>query len=490
MRRVLVGLLARVGVCVAVLLLLLPVARAQQGAKIVVLGADLREDQRAALLGRFGVDQMQTRIETITTAETQQVMQNIIPMNQGYTAVSSSLLECTGAGSGLRVVAENLTRVTAGMYASALVTAGVSDANVIIAAPQDAPAEGMTALAGLFKGLNSGICGSDTLDPRREALAYRQLAVTADLANALGGQSPDNITRASDFILRCEQILIREKNNPDAAYPIVDGVQNDTGIVLSGEQRQRVAEMLAEQGLANINWGGFANGWALERLSDTEVRAVPNGGVVAPANVPATSPLEGRVTSTNPLRVAVPGATPGQLNAITNAVEVFRNDAPARLSDLRVGDAVTLFVKGNTVQRIVATSAPSGTQRRTVTGLALAVDRSGTLSIATKNGKQDFAVADVPVTRNGNPATLSAIQPDDQVTIRLDANGQPQAIDARSAEGTGLLSRLPRWWPLVFLFLLVPLLFVFFNRRRRRDTVLVESNRRTRIDEDELDDLK
>ena len=157
------------------LMLLVPAlgVAAQDQPKVITLGVDLMPEQRQALLQRFGAREGTDKILTIETPEMRAAMQDIIPVPEGYTSVSSTSLACGAAGSGLRVTTENITRVTAGMYAGALLTAGIGDADFTVAAPSDAQAEGMTALTGVFKGFEGGACGRGEIEPARRELAYR-----------------------------------------------------------------------------------------------------------------------------------------------------------------------------------------------------------------------------------------------------------------------------------------------------------------------------
>ena len=146
-------------------------AIAQDQPKVITLGADLTPEQRQALLQTFGAREGIDKILTVDTTEMRASMQDIIPVPEGYTSVSSTALTCGTPGSGLRVTTENITRVSAGMYAGALLTAGIGDAGFIVAAPAAAQAEGMTALTGIFKGFEGGACGRGEIEPARRELA-------------------------------------------------------------------------------------------------------------------------------------------------------------------------------------------------------------------------------------------------------------------------------------------------------------------------------
>lgn len=472
--------------------IMLPFAAGAQGQpKLITLGSDLTAEQQEAMLQLFQANRETDQIFLVTTDEMRAAMQEIIPIPEGYTSVSSTALTCGAPGSGLTVRTENITRVSASMYTIALITAGVGDANLVVAAPPEAPGEGMTALTGFFKSLENGGCGRGSLDPTRRQLALRQLALINDMANAIGG----DLTQAADFMLRSQRVLIRENNNPDAAVPIVEGVQRDTGVTLPQQQFDALVFLLATIGQAKVDWGTYASNWELQMVSDNEVRAVPGGSggnQTGAAQDVSNQTLTGTVSGTNPLRIRVPTANTGfTLNA--NNVRVIRNDRNARLDDLQPGDQVIINVgPNNAVRQISATSADASGgdgPARIVRGVATSIE-NGTISLNTPNGKQDFAARGVPVTRNERSSTLSAIQPNDEVVVELGTDGQPQAIRANSPGGAP--SRLGRWAPLLLVALLllclIPVLWMLFGRRRR-PTLLVERNRRTVLEDDDLDAL-
>ncbi|HSH79929.1 MAG TPA: DUF1002 domain-containing protein, partial [Herpetosiphonaceae bacterium] len=251
------------------LLLLVPALRAgaQAQPKTITLGVDLSDAQRAALLQRFGADEARDKVLTINTDEMRSSMQDIIPVPEGYTSVSSTALSCGTPGSGLRVSTENITRVTAGMYAGALLTAGIGDADFVVAAPADAQAEGMTALTGIFKGFEGGACGRGEIEPARRELAYRWLATTERVGEGLGDQNA-----AANLMLRAQEKVVEGGSDPAIVEQALDSAIADTGTTLPAEQRAPVVELLRGTAEAKIDWGTYAQGWNVEQVNPNEVR--------------------------------------------------------------------------------------------------------------------------------------------------------------------------------------------------------------------------
>lgn len=157
-------------------------------ARVAVLGADLSaggrfEVQRALRVGPH------TRQLTETLAEEQVQAQGLIPPALlGRVAVSSGVVQPRPAGAGLQVhVAPAITLDTAQTYANALLTAGVTDALVRVAAPTAQPALGTTALLGLLRAAQATCV---PLDPARVRLALREAVVASGLEAATGVGRP------------------------------------------------------------------------------------------------------------------------------------------------------------------------------------------------------------------------------------------------------------------------------------------------------------
>ena len=108
---------------------------------ILALGADLSTDQRAAVLGLLGVDESDLAnydVISITNAEEHQYLDAYLSSSViGTHALSSVLIRPAEEGAGLNVTTYNISYCTIDMYTNALLTAGLQDANVFVAAPSN-----------------------------------------------------------------------------------------------------------------------------------------------------------------------------------------------------------------------------------------------------------------------------------------------------------------------------------------------------------------
>ena len=73
-----------------------------------------------------------------------------IPVDPSQEAISTTALTSLPEAAGLHVRTQHVTRLPASAYAAALLTVGLVDGVVLIAAPSGSPVTGETALVGLL----------------------------------------------------------------------------------------------------------------------------------------------------------------------------------------------------------------------------------------------------------------------------------------------------------------------------------------------------
>ena len=120
----------------------------------VTLGFDLTDIQEEEMLKDFGVSKDNVKIDRITNDDIINQL-GLDPNDQSnYTggAYSSSYVKLT-TSNGIIVDATNLTEVTGLMLSNALLTSGVTNAEVKASSPF--PVTGTSALAGILKGFES-----------------------------------------------------------------------------------------------------------------------------------------------------------------------------------------------------------------------------------------------------------------------------------------------------------------------------------------------
>jgi uncharacterized protein YpuA (DUF1002 family) len=236
---------------------------------VVVYGDDLTNAQRQELSQAFTTGDQATT-DRVTRAELGSALQAAgLPVDGSERAMSSAMVTCLAQGDGLRIRTENVTEIPAAAYANALVTVGIADAAVIVAAPPSVPMTGETALVGVLKAYPH--CHPGQSSPQdRLRLAYDQLRATASLAQKSGTWD-----RAAVVMLSGAQAAMTSPSADEASLgTAIDGAAATQGIALDAQQRSEIVDVLKR--LSAVDHGAYGAGYAVEQTAANEVRVVPN----------------------------------------------------------------------------------------------------------------------------------------------------------------------------------------------------------------------
>ena len=163
-----------------------------------VIGADLDEQQAAAVYQMFGVRRGDVIELTVTNAEERQYLEGYVDSSViGTRSISCVYVELLPEGSGMSVTTSNITWCTGEMYASALATAGITDANIIVAAPFEV--SGTAALTGVYKAYED--MTGQKLDDLAKLVSTQELTITGDLAKEIGSMDSTSIVNELKLML-------------------------------------------------------------------------------------------------------------------------------------------------------------------------------------------------------------------------------------------------------------------------------------------------
>jgi uncharacterized protein YpuA (DUF1002 family) len=174
------------------------------GVPIVVYGANLSKEERAYVEKALSIEE-EPEVDEISISG-EDLVKYIKNSNAKSRMYSSAKITRQEEGKGVIisiVTPDNITQVTAEMYATAMLTAGITDAIVEVAAPK--PVTGHSALVGIYKAyeLKTG----EELDIERTDVANEELSVATDLASK-SGVSDQEVAELLTEIKR----VIAEKN--------------------------------------------------------------------------------------------------------------------------------------------------------------------------------------------------------------------------------------------------------------------------------------
>lgn len=163
-----------------------------------VIGADLSEDEINTVYKSFGIDRGDIKELSVTNADERHYLEGLVEDSViGTKSISCIYIEALDEGEGMDVSVNNIDWCTSEMYMNAMVTAGISDANVIISAPFTV--SGTAALTGIYLAYED-ITGEE-LDEVAKLVGTQELTVTAELAAQIGSADSTKIVNALKLIL-------------------------------------------------------------------------------------------------------------------------------------------------------------------------------------------------------------------------------------------------------------------------------------------------
>ena len=221
---------------------------------VLALGADLSADQRATVLSEMGITEAEAAsYETVTITndmEHQYLDESLGSSVVGSHSLSSVLLIPQESGAGLTVETHNINYCTIAMYRNALLTAGVQDAKVIVAAPM--PISGTAALIGAVKAYET-YSGTTVSDEAINA-ATDELVLTGELSDELDSE------QISDLIAYLkQQIAEKGLDDPGKLTELVNEASDKMDLKLTDEQVSRIVDLLLKLDNLDIDAGKLAS---------------------------------------------------------------------------------------------------------------------------------------------------------------------------------------------------------------------------------------
>ena len=215
--------------------------------EVVTLGANLNSSQKQEMFKEFGVNPSDVKVITMNVKEIREQL-GLPPISGDVkgNAYSSAFVKIEQPGYGIKVKTNNLTAVTPTMLSNALLTSGVTDADVIATSPF--PVTGTSALAGVLQAFEKAT-GKDIPVENKE-VARQELSITNNLADAKNSDG-QNIGQdgASAIVNQAKEEVIKDKpKNDKEVGEIVNNVTNNYDIQLTPEQEQELVGLMA-----NIN---------------------------------------------------------------------------------------------------------------------------------------------------------------------------------------------------------------------------------------------
>ncbi|UOQ44452.1 DUF1002 domain-containing protein [Halobacillus salinarum] len=216
------------------------------GLPIVVYGEALSQSQKEEVAKLLEVDQHEQVDEFTVTG---QDIAKYIGGNPNSNMYSSVKIIHKEDGNGLNidiVTPENITQVTKEMYTNALLTAGVENADVLVAS--SVKVSGHSALTGIYKAYDAkGV----KLDKDRMKVASDELDVATSIADK-EGVDQEKVSQLLTEIKK--QIAEQNPATKEEVEQIVKDQLNQLNIQLSPEDRQRLVDLFEQMRNLNIDF--------------------------------------------------------------------------------------------------------------------------------------------------------------------------------------------------------------------------------------------
>ncbi len=230
------------------------------GVPIVVYGANLTAEQKVSVQQALKVSESATVEEIEVTG--QDLATYIKDGNPSARMFSSAKITRTEEGEGLVisiVTPDNITQVTNDMYANAMLTAGIENATVEVAAPS--PVTGHSALVGIYKAYEAT---GEQLDAERTDVANEELSV----ATILSEESGVDQEKVSELLTEIKkQIAEQNPASREDVEQIVSDQLSRLQIELSEQDRQLLIDLMDRIRQLDIDFSKWST--ELEDLSKT-----------------------------------------------------------------------------------------------------------------------------------------------------------------------------------------------------------------------------
>lgn len=202
----------------------------------VTMGADLTGAQRRAVYEDFGIAEGTVGELTVTNFEERAYLEGLVPDKKiGTVSISCAFIQLLPRDSGLSIILNNITYFTEKMYRSALLTAGVKDAYVVISAPF--PVSGTGALTGIYKAYED-MTGEKLSETAKNAGA-QELVLIGELSEKFGDDATET------FIRILKGMRPSEENVSDRELEkSIKSAAKETGISVSGSQMKQLIRLV------------------------------------------------------------------------------------------------------------------------------------------------------------------------------------------------------------------------------------------------------
>ncbi|MBR6158860.1 MAG: DUF1002 domain-containing protein [Lachnospiraceae bacterium] len=218
------------------------------------LGADLSPEQKSIVLKLLGVSEAELGdydiVYTTNKEEHDGLDQYIDPAVIGKRSLSSVLVKPAESGHGVVVTTNNINYCTINMYRNALITAGVTDADITVAAPS--PISGTAALIGAIKAYEH-MSGKEVSNTAIDT-SLNELVTTGQIKDKLGDDE-----EAEELIAYIKTVIAT--NDLDTREEIEAAIRKgmeEKNVTLSDKEIKQIIDLMMKVKAMGIDYSVLA----------------------------------------------------------------------------------------------------------------------------------------------------------------------------------------------------------------------------------------
>lgn len=204
---------------------------------ILALGSDLTDSQEAALRKYFNApDGTNTIYVTDEVIIKQLGLDPNDPANYAGGCYSSAYVKLLDDNSGINVKATNLTEVTESMLMNALITSGITAADVKVSSPFKVT--GTSALSGILAGVEE--VGGFEISLKQKETAQKEIETTVKVGDEIGSEE------ASTIINDIKTEVIKEQpKTEEEIKKIVENITNQYNVNISINAKDSIVNLMS-----------------------------------------------------------------------------------------------------------------------------------------------------------------------------------------------------------------------------------------------------
>lgn len=234
----------------------------------LALGENLIKEQRRKVLDLMGIEEENLSdydVVYVNNKEEHEYLGSYISSSEiGTKSLSSVVITQAPKGAGLSISAYNINYCTIGMYKNACATAGVENANIIVAAPFSI--SGTAALVGIFKAyqeMTGEEISNEVID-----VAMDELVTTGELNESIDADPQQVEALIADLKNQLESL----DSEDDIKEAVLDTARK-YNVELSDSDLSKLTQLLQKLKDTDIDWDSIADqasDWA-DKLKDLDL---------------------------------------------------------------------------------------------------------------------------------------------------------------------------------------------------------------------------